>query len=446
MSDVLIVDDEKVVCRSCERILGPDGHDVDSALSGQEALDKIEKKKYNVVITDLKMPGITGMELLEAVKERYQEVDVIMITGYASIDTAVQAMRLGAFDYIPKPFTPDELKAVVVRALERRRLLDEAREKTMRTRVMFEYTMPDELYYLPEHAWAKVEKDGTVRAGMDDVFQKSVGDIVQIRLPSTGDQVEQGGLFVEIQDSSRRTHKLWSPVSGKVIQTNDDLLEDTTLVNREPYGAGWMIRVAPSNLENDLKNLMYGEALIKWWLNREIIEKKEDRYLQVSALDPKFKYEIAEEPGGEGIKYCFACGVCSASCPVREIDEAYNPRKIIRMALLGMRQEVLQSDFIWLCSTCYTCAERCPQGVGFTDVINAIKNIAAREGHIHPALKMQAELLEKQGTLYEIEDFDNRKREKMGLPKIHTDKTRISDIFKTTGFKQLLEKKDNDGV
>lgn len=446
MSDVLVVDDEKVVCLSCERILAPDGHAVDSASSGQEALDKIEKKKYDLVITDLKMPGIDGLKLLETVKEHYREVDVIMITGYASIDTAVKAMRLGAFDYIPKPFTPDELRAVVARALERRRLLDEARQKTARTRVMFEYTMPDDLYYLPEHAWAKVEKDGTIRAGIDDVFQKSVGDIVQIRLPSTGDEVEQGKLCVEIQDSSRRSHKLWSPISGKVIQTNDDLTKDSTLVNREPYGAGWMIRVAPSNLQNDLKNLMHGEALIKWWLKREIIEKKEDRYLQVSALDPRFKYEIAQEPGGEGIKYCFACGVCSASCPVREIDEAYNPRKIIRMALLGMRKEVLQSDFIWLCSTCYTCAERCPQGVSFTDVINAIKNIAAREGYIHPALKMQARLLESQGSLYEIDDFDNRKRERMGLPKIHTDKTKISSIFETSGFNKLLEKKGTHGV
>ena len=440
MASILIVDDESVVCKSCEKILKPKGHDVDSALSGQEALDKIEKKRYEVVITDLKMPGINGMKLLDIVKEKYEKVDVIMITGYASIDTSVEAMKLGAFDYIPKPFTPDELRSVTERALERRRLLEEERERANRTYVRFEYTMPDDLYYLPEHAWVKLEEDGNVIAGVDDVFQKSVGEIINVKLPDVGNEVEQGNLCSEIEDSSRRIHKLWSPISGEVIEINHKLTENPSIVNNDPYEAGWIMRVAPSQLENELKNLIYGEALIKWWLKREIIEKKDDKYLQVSALDPKFKYEIAKQPGGENIKVCFGCGICTASCPVREIDETYNPRKIIRMALLGMRDAVLKSAFIWLCSTCYTCTERCPQGVRFTDVINAIKNIAAEEGYIHPALRMQAELLEKEGRLYEIGDFDNKKREKLGLPRVHSEKNVISEIFKVSGFKEIMEK------
>ncbi len=440
MASILIVDDEKVVCKSCERILKPEGHNVDSALSGEEALDKIEKKKYEVVITDLKMPGIDGMKLLNIVKEKYEKVDVIMITGYASIDTSVEAMKLGAFDYVPKPFTPEELRNVIERALERRRLLEEERDKARRTYVRFEYTMPDNLYYLPEHAWAKLEQDGNVIAGIDDLFQKSVGKIINIKLPDVGDSVEQGKLCSEIEDVSRRIHKLWSPISGEIIEINDKLGSDPSLLNSDPYGQGWIIRVAPSEPEGELKNLIYGEALIKWWLRREIIEKKEDKYLQVSALDPGFKYEIAEQPGGENIKVCFGCGVCTASCPVREIDDTYNPRKIIRMALLGMRDAVLKSAFIWLCSTCYTCTERCPQGVKFTDVINAIKNIAVKEGYIHPALRMQAELLEKEGRLYEIGDFDNKRREKINLPKVHSEKNAISEIFKVSGFKEIMEK------
>lgn len=440
MSSILVVDDERTVCMSCERILKPKGYDVDTALSAEKALSKIEKKRYDIVITDLKMPGINGLELLNIVKETYEGVDVIMVTGYASVDTAVQAMKLGAFDYIPKPFTPDELRGVVARALERRRLLEQEREKASKTHVRFEYTMPDELYYLPEHAWVKLEKDGTIRAGVDDVFQKSVGTIANVKLPNVGDEVEQGKLCSEIEDSSKRAHNLWSPISGKIIETNESLTKTPALVNGDPYGEGWIMRVEPSNLDHDLKNLIYGEALVKWWLKREIIEKKDDKYLQVSALDPKFKYEIAKQPGGENIAVCFGCGICTASCPVREIDENYNPRKIIRMALLGMRDVVLKSDFIWLCSTCYTCAERCPQGVKFTDVINAIKNIAVEEGYIHPALRMQAELLEKDDRLYEIGDFDNKRREKLGLPRIQSEKSVISEIFKVSGFKEIMER------
>ena len=135
-------------------------------------------------------------------------------------------------------------------------------------------------------------------------------------------------------------------------------------------------------------------------------------------LNPNFKHEVATEMGGINISRCFACGTCTAGCPVREIDEKYNPRKIIHMVLLGMRERVLKSDFIWLCSTCYTCYDRCPQGVQLTSIMTALKNIAAREGYIHPSFKEQNRLVSTFGRLYEVEDFDNKKREKLGLPPI----------------------------
>jgi heterodisulfide reductase subunit C len=152
--------------------------------------------------------------------------------------------------------------------------------------------------------------------------------------------------------------------------------------------------------------------------------------IETKNLDPNFKYEVAAEMGGANITRCFACGTCTAGCPVREIEEKYNPRKIIRMVILGMREEVLKSDFIWLCSTCYTCTDRCPQGVHFTSIMNALKNIAAREGYVHPSFKEQARLVASQGRLYEVEDFDNKKREKMGLPPV---KKKFDDVCQLLG-------------
>ena len=122
---ILIVDDEEIVIRSCMRILAGDEFQVESVQDGREALRKIEEIPYDVVILDIMMPNIDGLEVLRRVKETHPNVDVIMITGLSQIDTAVQAMKLGAFDYISKPFEPDELKMVVQRALERRRLLQE---------------------------------------------------------------------------------------------------------------------------------------------------------------------------------------------------------------------------------------------------------------------------------------------------------------------------------
>ncbi|MCK4224102.1 MAG: sigma-54-dependent Fis family transcriptional regulator [candidate division Zixibacteria bacterium] len=122
---ILVVDDEEIVLKSCRKILEGGGHQVFCALSGQEAFELLEKEPIDIVITDIKMPGMDGMQVLEKVKEKYPDILVIMITGYSTVQSAVQAMKLGAFDYIPKPFTPDEVLIVVEKALEKKSLIFE---------------------------------------------------------------------------------------------------------------------------------------------------------------------------------------------------------------------------------------------------------------------------------------------------------------------------------
>jgi len=122
---ILVVDDEEIVLKSCRKILEGGGYEVFTALSGQEAFDLLKSEPFDIVITDIKMPGIDGMEVLEKVKEEYPDILVIIITGYSTVQSAVQAMKLGAFDYIPKPFTPDEVLVVVEKALEKKSLIYE---------------------------------------------------------------------------------------------------------------------------------------------------------------------------------------------------------------------------------------------------------------------------------------------------------------------------------
>ncbi|HAL38647.1 MAG TPA: Fis family transcriptional regulator [Polaromonas sp.] len=124
---ILIVDDEEIVIRSCLRILSDSCYAVDSVQDGWEALRKIDETDYDVIVLDIMMPKIDGLEVLQHVKERHPDIDVIMMTGLSQIQTAVKAMKLGAFDYLSKPFDPDELKHIVDRALERRHLLQENR-------------------------------------------------------------------------------------------------------------------------------------------------------------------------------------------------------------------------------------------------------------------------------------------------------------------------------
>jgi len=118
---ILIVDDEEGICRSVKRILSRKGYSVSEALDAAEAVKKIKETPFDLVITDLMMPKTSGMELLQIIRENYSDLDVVMITGYASIDSAVKAIKKGAAAYLPKPFTPDELTSITEKALTERR-------------------------------------------------------------------------------------------------------------------------------------------------------------------------------------------------------------------------------------------------------------------------------------------------------------------------------------
>ena len=108
---LLIVDDEIVVQQSCVDIFSEksDRYDIFSVSSGEEALKTLEKEAFDIILTDIKMPGLPGLKLLSTISSRYPNTAIIVITGYATVKTAVEAMKLGAVDFIPKPFTPDEI-------------------------------------------------------------------------------------------------------------------------------------------------------------------------------------------------------------------------------------------------------------------------------------------------------------------------------------------------
>ena len=114
----LVIDDELVVLDSVRKILAGEGYEVDVALSGREGIDRATKGNYDILLTDIRMPDIGGMRVLRDVKRTKPSLPVIMITGYASIQSSVQAMKLGAADYVEKPFTPDQLIRSVASALD----------------------------------------------------------------------------------------------------------------------------------------------------------------------------------------------------------------------------------------------------------------------------------------------------------------------------------------
>lgn len=130
------------------------------------------------------------------------------------------------------------------------------------------YNFPDDLYYHEDHSWVRVEDDGTVTIGMNDFFQKAAGDITYVDLPFEGDEVEAGEVCGKVQ-SSKWIGKLVAPVSGEIIEVNEALDSDSTLINKDPYGEGWIVKISPSNLEEDLAKLMRVDTLTPW-LEKEI--------------------------------------------------------------------------------------------------------------------------------------------------------------------------------
>jgi two-component system, NtrC family, response regulator HydG len=121
-ANILVIDDEESMRDSCQQTLARTVNRVQVALDGATGLAALEKESFDLVILDLKMPGLSGMEVLKKIRQKYPQVVVIVITGYATIESAVEAIKGGAYDFLPKPFTPVALRAIVARALDRRAL------------------------------------------------------------------------------------------------------------------------------------------------------------------------------------------------------------------------------------------------------------------------------------------------------------------------------------
>lgn len=256
-ANILVVDDDIAMCKGITRVLKDEGYRVFSANNGHDALETFHSgEKFAVIILDLMLPDIRGLELLEIIKKENPDVTVIMATGYPSIKTAVQAIKLGAFDYIPKPFTPDELRSLVARALERRFLYEEiANRMQIREEKLVEISIPSGLYCIKEHSWASINPDGHSRIGIHHLMVRIIKDISSIEFPRKKQSLQQSEVCIKIIDSKNQSHSVRTPLSGQVMEVNDKLQKDISKMIYDPYGEGWLISIKPDNLPEDLEHL-----------------------------------------------------------------------------------------------------------------------------------------------------------------------------------------------
>ncbi|MCW4054303.1 MAG: 4Fe-4S dicluster domain-containing protein [Candidatus Bathyarchaeota archaeon] len=163
--------------------------------------------------------------------------------------------------------------------------------------------------------------------------------------------------------------------------------------------------------------------------------------IKSSEIDPKFKYKLSRMHGGEKLLRCFQCGTCTSDCPVARFSDTYRPRTIIRMAQLGLKERVLNSDTLWLCAACFTCTDRCPQGVEVSSVIRVLRNLAAEKGIAPQVFRDQAASILDSGYAYKIPELRIKKRETQGLPPLPKGKVeKIRKILKGVKFPETTKK------
>jgi CheY-like chemotaxis protein len=246
---VLVIDDEKVVLDAIRRILRQSDLEIDTAQSAAAALELLAISSYKLIITDLMMPEMDGLQLLKHLRHMGLKTAAIMITGYPSIQTALYAKRLGAFEYVTKPFTRQELHSVVIRAIRA--------EAVGGPQVEPEAPRAAEIpaFYLPAHSWAKIQRDGTARVGMARTFALTVGEIAGLQLPGKGDVVGQGRVCAVVRAADGVDHSLHSPLSGTVSEINTEVLDNPSLASKDPEHAGWLLQLMPKDLDAELPNL-----------------------------------------------------------------------------------------------------------------------------------------------------------------------------------------------
>ena len=288
---ILCVDDEPIILDSFRKILVLDGYSVDTVENGREALNLIKTHHYDFLFTDLKMPEMDGVEVTNAVKHLRPDIDVIIITGYASIDTAVETMKIGAMDYVEKPFTEDELLDFTKKSLIKRQ--DRIR-KQLKPQVHIshlsgsdhlksgEFAIPGGVFISKDHCWVSIDQDGNAKIGIDDFANKLLGKIEKIDFPNLGMEIKKEQPLFSLKQGHRNI-TFASPVSGSVAKINSNLKEDIDSMEVTPYETNWICAIDANSLDDEIKELQIGKSAVSFY--QEEIEKYQEKIKELLPKD-----------------------------------------------------------------------------------------------------------------------------------------------------------------
>ncbi|MCK9281608.1 MAG: response regulator [Melioribacteraceae bacterium] len=253
MSDILIVDDEQVIIDSIIKISKMDDFTAIGVTNVQDALKLLEEEKFLIIISDIMMPDLDGFAFLQKLEEKGIRIPVIMTTGYSTVENAVQSLYQGAIGFIPKPFTIDEMESLIHRSIKFAKI---SRLEAFSTNKIVYVPCPGKYLRLGYNSWVLPEDDGSALIGLTDHLIKTTENTTSIELLNVDEELLQGNVCVKINTDDDLMHSILSPLSGRIIQRNERLLEEPSLIEKDPYFGGWLYRIIPNEFEYETKHLI----------------------------------------------------------------------------------------------------------------------------------------------------------------------------------------------
>lgn len=255
--DILVVDDEVVVLDAVSKICQFNQLTIDRAIDGSVAIDKIKSHNYKVVLCDIMMPQLDGFQFLKEFTKINSTTPIIITSGFSTNENAVKVLQDGAFDFIAKPFSFEELSNTISRALNYQKHYLSVSENKIENSVHSLYVAcPPHYYRLGYLSWAKREKDGAARVGIVNLYFQLIETPKEIIFQKEESRIYQGSDLLTIISADGSEHTVLSPLSGKIIEINKNIIDDFDLIGKDPYFGGWLYHILPDDLDNELLQLV----------------------------------------------------------------------------------------------------------------------------------------------------------------------------------------------
>jgi len=246
---ILVLDDDPVVTLSCKRILGAEGYSISTVEKGEDALKRLSKEEFDLLISDIRLPDINGITVLREARVIQPKTDVVIITGYPTLEDAKESVRLGAFEYIEKPFTPDFMINVAKKAFDKRGwILRQAFIDEFRGSIVPLRDTENPVIYYKEGTWARPTKEQLWEIGCDLRYWALSGNLLYVEFIKDIETIKAGEPFARLLTSTGQINELSSPMTAEIREINTKANDVMCAMLKDHLSEGWLLwlaRVSP---------------------------------------------------------------------------------------------------------------------------------------------------------------------------------------------------------